>query len=98
MAAKITISANVYTEIEQIIDWYNDKSDVAATNFLEEVNHFILKIARNPELYAIVINQFRQCKMKVFPYYIIYRYYALSHKIVIHKIIHVKRRMDKRFE
>jgi hypothetical protein len=35
MAAKITISAKVHTEIEEIIDWYNDKSDIAASNFLE---------------------------------------------------------------
>lgn len=44
MAAKIIVSAKVYIEIEDIMDWYNDNSDVVATNFLEEANNLLQKL------------------------------------------------------
>jgi plasmid stabilization system protein ParE len=97
MAAKVIITKKVYNQIDEIVDWYNERSLSAAKNFIEELHTFISKIARNPELYYVVIDGFRQCCLYIFPYYIIYKYYPSSHRVVIHKIIHNKRDINKRF-
>ncbi len=97
MAATTRISSQCAKNIAAISGWYQERSLNRGNEFIDEVIFFLKKIASNPEQYGIVTSNYRKCRMKIFPYYIIYSYNSLSHRILVYKIIHVKRNPEKRF-
>jgi plasmid stabilization system protein ParE len=60
-------------ELQQIIDYYNDRSPGLGTKFLDEFEQQILNIASMPTRWIIVEDDVRRSLMKRFPYVVYFR-------------------------
>lgn len=73
------------------VNWYAERSNKAAENFVTEVNDCIETICRNPLQFNSRYKNFRETSLKKYPFYIIY--FIDEHKkiVVITAIYHHKR-------
>ena len=80
----------VEREVQEILDWYKEKSLSAAINFLFQLNHAENTIQKNPFAYRTVSNQgIRRIVIKKFPYKV---YFSFDNSIVyILAVIHFAR-------
>ena len=97
MPAKIVISSKAKNNVRDIRDWYLEQSFNPADLFIDELISYLKKIAKSPERFPIMYKQTRQLRLSIFPYYILYRYYQNSHKVVIQKVVHAKRNPANKF-
>jgi toxin ParE1/3/4 len=79
----------IHGELETIRDYYNEKVPGLGTEFLEEVNELLLRIAHNPKRWMRVSPLLRRALMKRFPYVIYFR--ELEGKLRITVVKHQRR-------
>ncbi|MEO6894877.1 MAG: type II toxin-antitoxin system RelE/ParE family toxin [Ginsengibacter sp.] len=91
MSYKIVYRTIAIKEREEIIAWYEKQSRQATENFILASIEIVNKIGLTPFRYRNVINDYREIKMKKFPYYIIFRVDESKQQIVILRIYHASR-------
>ena len=95
MVYKVTITDKAYLDVQNILDWYDERSVATGQRFLDTVNTQIQKITKQPSVYKTVSPGIQRCLMKNFPYII---YFILQPEgIVILRFRHKKQKMLKRF-
>ncbi len=84
--AVIRVRAQARAEIAEAFDWYLARSAAAATDFLEELEVAMRRIADAPEQFPVVRGRLRRVLLQRFPYAVYYKIYptALSVVGVIH--------------
>lgn len=88
----------VEQELREIIDYYNQCSSGLGTEFLNELESQIFKIAAMPTQWRIVEDDIRRALMKRFPYVIYFRVLdnaALRVTVVKHQRRHPHFGMDR---
>ncbi len=70
MAFKLIYAAEVYNDVQQNIDWYNEKQANIGTRFFKAVKEQIPRIKKNPYGFAVRYEDVRCAKVKGFPYMI----------------------------
>jgi len=70
MDFKLIYAAEVYDDLQQNIDWYNDKQSGLGSRFFEAVKEKISLIKKIPYGNAIRYEEVRCTKVKGFPYMI----------------------------
>ena len=64
---------SVASELEEIRDYYEEKSAGLGKSFVDEFERQLLSIAAMPERWMIIRDDLRRSLMKRFPYVILYR-------------------------
>jgi plasmid stabilization system protein ParE len=82
--------------IEAIV-WYEKQQKNLGQRFNEAVNSVIDRILKQPELFHIVKQNFREASVSVFPYTIVYRFNKRKKIVVIAAIYHAKRNPNLKF-
>ena len=77
-------------EVEEALEWYNDRSTLAASQFLEEVDHVLQLAVRRPQAWPVFEAGTRRIVMQRYPFSIIYR--AVPGVIQIVAVAHHKRK------
>jgi plasmid stabilization system protein ParE len=77
-------------DFDEAFDWYAARSSDAAVGFVNEVNTALARMASDPERFAAVDNQHRQCPVSRYPFRIIYR--VSGERVLVVAIAHAKRR------
>src|SRR3954469_23263879 len=80
------------TEYEAAIDWYFERSPVAAQKFAAEVNRALDNIEQSPQRWPTYLLGTRRCFLRHFPFTVIYR--ELPSIIQIIAVAHGHRRPD----
>jgi toxin ParE1/3/4 len=80
------------TEYDEALDWYAEKSDLAAQRFAIEVDVAIRAIQKGPETYARLDETHRFYLLKRFPYYVAYR--QVQDRVEIIAIRHTSQDQD----
>jgi plasmid stabilization system protein ParE len=73
MAAELEIHPAALEEIRLAVAWYRDRSESAATRFVEEVDHAIAQIIHSPDRWPAGIAGSRKFVLQRFPFAVIYR-------------------------
>ena len=94
MEYSLHISNQAEQETLDVIDYYDSINPLLGERFLSELYHIYDKLADNPFLYSFVsanpIYQFRDIKLRSFPYLVIYEVH--ESKIHITSVRHTKRK------
>jgi hypothetical protein len=75
MAFKLTFSADVFDDLQQNIDWYNEKQPGLGQRFYKSVKTQISRIKKTPYSIAVRYEDIRSATVKGFPFLIHYRIY-----------------------
>jgi hypothetical protein len=76
MRFKILYSTRFFEDLQQDIDWYNDKQPGLGVRFYKAVKSRLAEIKRNPYSVAIRYDDVRYACVKKFPYMIHFRVLA----------------------
>jgi mRNA-degrading endonuclease RelE of RelBE toxin-antitoxin system len=68
MGFKLTYAAEVYDDLQENIDWFNQKQTGLGSRFLKAVKEQITRIKKNPHTIAVRYEDVRCAKVKGFPY------------------------------
>lgn len=73
MIFSLIITERAKSELKEISSWYKERSQQAAKYFFVEFDETIEKVASHPFRYRASHKDYREIRMKKYPYYIVYR-------------------------
>jgi len=68
MGFKLTYAAEVYDDLQENIDWYNQKQNGLGSRFFKAVKEQIARIRKSPYTIAVRYEDVRCAKVKGFPF------------------------------
>ena len=77
-------------ELESSVNWYAERSQTAAQDFLVAVDLAIGSVVSDPERFALIDDRHRGCSVTRFPFQIVFR--TGDDRIMIVAVAHAKRR------
>lgn len=86
MGFKLTYAVEVYNDLQENINWYNQKQSGLGSRFFKAVKEQIVRIKKNPYTIAVRYEDIRCAKVKGFPYVI---HFKIFHDTNIIKVIAV---------
>ena len=86
----INYLAKARQDFDESARWYAARSEIAAMRFVDAVDAAISQIASKSQSFPVVGRDHRECRVKGFPFRIIFR--QLENQIVIVAVAHAKRR------
>lgn len=90
IAAQFTFHPAAVAEAEDAVRWYRERSPLAATRFLAELNQVIDSIIDAPQRWPLSERSTRKVKLPCFPFLVIYR--ESKGAVLILAIAHGRRR------
>lgn len=78
----VRIRALARAEIAEALEWYQVRSRVASTEFLDALDVVLRQIAAAPVQFPLVQGQLRRVLLKRFPYAVYYKVYPKTISIV----------------
>jgi plasmid stabilization system protein ParE len=97
MTYKIELLPRARREMLEAWDWYDDRWTGLGDRFVREVEKRLEQIEKTPDRYAERKKGFRETKVKVFPYLIIYRIHKRKKIVAISSIFHTSRNPKKKY-
>lgn len=95
MVFKVVISRLAESEIEQTIDYYENKRIGLGKDFLVYFKGYLKILKTNPELFSIKKTPFyRELPLKKFPFVIIYE--VFQNEVIIYSVFHTSRNPTKK--
>lgn len=86
---KLEIEEQAREDLQDAISWYETQQEQLGVRLIMEVRKAIQLIVKNPKHYKKVAKEYRQLKIDIFPYIIIYEY--INEKVVVYRIFHTSR-------
>jgi toxin ParE1/3/4 len=90
MTRDVILHPEAETEILQALDWYVERSTLAARAFVYELNGVLLRVARTPKAWPRTLRDTRRVIFPHFPFYLVYRNYGDTIEVVA--VAHQRRR------
>lgn len=78
-------------EYREAVEWYAERSILAAENFVLAVVSCIKTICKTPYRHRNIYADFREISLKKYPYYIVYLIDEKNKMVVITSVYHHKR-------
>ena len=94
MAFNILWSKKALLDIEESLEWYGEINDTLPKRFYNEVLKNVLLLIKNPYLFQIKFDSFRELPLKKFPYVIVYE--IIDNKVIIIAVFHNSKNPDKK--
>jgi ParE toxin of type II toxin-antitoxin system, parDE len=94
------LAFQIYFQEEAIIDiqdtyyWYESQLKNLGEEFLDELNAVLEKLKTNPQYFGYSFDEFRDARLKRFPYLIVYK--IERNKVYINSIKHIRRKPGSR--
>ena len=85
-------------EIKEAAFWYEERSNALGRDFEKEVFEKIEFLKTYPGRYAVVKQNFREVKIKRFPFKIIYKFYKTRKIILITSVFHTSRNPKHKYK
>jgi mRNA-degrading endonuclease RelE of RelBE toxin-antitoxin system len=81
---------------KEAYDWYEQQSKGLGEIFLSELNTCYKKIETQPTFYKKAKKNFRQIRLKRFPYLVVYE--ILKSEVVVFAVFHTSRNPNSKFK
>ena len=89
---KIEILAAAETDLADALSFYNEESEGLGYEFAAEVKHTLGRIVQFPEAWHPLSRRTRRCRMKRFPYGVVYQ--RRGDMILVVAVMHLRRHPD----
>src|SRR5579872_6628926 len=96
MTYLVEILEDVFYDVEDAIIYYNLQLTGLGSQFYKEFQEAIKGISAHPLIYQKKRKDYRQLKMRKFPFYIIYK--VNKRVIIINRVFHAKRDPSSAFK
>jgi plasmid stabilization system protein ParE len=97
MKYTLIVSTRAEREHLKIVDWYTRRSFQATENFLLELKDTFDKITTAPFHYRSPKKNYREIRMKKYPYYVVYSINEHKKQINVLTIYHTSRNPESKF-
>lgn len=94
MVFNILWSKKALLDIEDSLEWYSEINSVLPKRFYNEILKKVILLTKNPHLFQIKFDSFRELPLKKFPYIIIYE--IIDNKVIIIAVFHTSKNPDKK--
>lgn len=94
MAFNILWSKKALLDIEDSLECYSEINDTLPKRFYDNVLKNVLLLTKNPYLFQIKFDSFRELPLKKFPYVIVYE--IIDNKVIIIAVFHTSKNPDKK--
>lgn len=94
MRPQLIVTVEAQREIQEAFDWYEAQSSGLGERLLRSIDDSFEIIADFPESFPIRRKNYHECRVRDFPYLIIYRF--VRRQIIVHQLFHGKRRPGKK--
>lgn len=84
-------------DYETSLQWYEERSEQAADNFIKAINDALVLICENPGRWNNKYKNFHEFKLKKYPFTIIYTIDETDKEIIVSAIYHNKRSPKKKY-
>lgn len=84
-------------EYKDAVSWYLERSELAAEEFVKELNEKIATICNDPFCFRNTYKSYRETSLKRYPYYIVYLIDETKKAIIISSVYHHKRNPQKKY-
>ncbi len=92
---KLTVKEEVYDDLADIVNWYENQSAGFGEKFLNEWENTLKFVARNPSAFQTQFKSFRHAKVIRFPYLVIFE--IDTAEVIVYMVIHTSRKPGKRY-
>ena len=93
---RLILKPHAVSTAAEAYQWYEEKSKGLGEVFLSELHTCFKKIESNPKLFGKIKKNFRQIKLKRFPYVIIYE--VIETEVVVFVVFHTSRNPKYKFK
>ena len=93
MAVDLIVTAEAAQDIDQAFAWYENQRFRLGEEFLSCLDACIQRVSRDPEIYAVVHENYRRSLVRRFPYAVFYEY--ANKTVTIYAVFHVSRNPDR---
>ena len=93
MAAELLFAPEVEWDVLEAYAWYEGRRPGLGEEFLTCVDACIQAICRNPEMYAVVYEDYRRALVRRFPYSVFYEY--TQNAVTVYGVFHNSRDPQK---
>ncbi len=90
--------ANAQDEYESSISWYNERSRLAADQFIEAVDHALQLICDHPNRWRNEYKNYYELGVKKYPFSIVYTIDAKQGLVIVSSIYHQSRNPKKKYK
>jgi len=98
MIYKTEFHEDVAHDYKEAYTWYEKQKEGLGNRFLEAVKRKIEQISERPESFSQKSRKgYREAKVDIFPYLIIYKVYKQTKKIFINSVHHEKKHPKRKF-
>lgn len=93
MSYEIIIQHEALQDIQTTYAWYEEQLPGLGEDFLNELDACFEKLRKNPQHYSYTFDDFRDVRLKRFPYLIVFR--LVQSIVYINAVKHQKRKPKK---
>jgi plasmid stabilization system protein ParE len=93
MAAELIIAPEAQQDIDEAYAWYEGRRPGLGEEFLGCVDARIQAIRRNPQMHAVVYDNYRRGLVRRFPYAVFYE--AVGEIVTVYCVFHTSQNPDK---
>src|SRR5690349_14765143 len=90
MTHEVILLSEAETEILEALDWYDERSPLAARAFVYELNGVIVRAARSPETWPKIFGGARRIVFPHFPFSLVFR--MIGDVVEVVAVAHQRRR------
>ena len=87
---RVELDPEAVAEAQEAFHWYAKRSQRAADRFIAELDAAVARIGEQPQLFACYLHGTRRCRLKRYPYAVVFREQADLIEVVA--VAHCKRR------
>jgi plasmid stabilization system protein ParE len=89
MAADLVIAPEAEQDLVEAYSWYERRRAGLGEDFLSSVDASIHGIRRSPAMCAPILDAFRRCLVRRFPYAVFYEY--IDETVTVYGVFHIAR-------
>ena len=91
MKCRIELHESAQKELEEALQWYENRSTGLGVKFIEAISNKLNEISIHPDRYAKRIDEFREVSTNIFPYILIYEFLPKEKVVFVSYVFHSKR-------
>ena len=93
MADSLVLVPEAEADVLEAYGWYEERRRGLGEEFLNCVDACLNGILRQPELYAVILEQYRRAMVRRFPYAVFYE--VTGDVVTVYGVLHTARNPDK---
>ena len=96
-AYTLLVSSRAQKEMAASWQWYEEREEGLGDRMVAAVMQKLSTIAKNPELFSIKHSPYREVKVSIFPFVVVYKIYKRKRMIEAISVFHTSRNPKRKY-